>query len=158
MIIEQKQTTVIRAEEGKTLVRKSDGVHVGTSRHLGYDYYDAGMLREAPKLMTPDDFEEVDAEPIEAAPVSPLPRLKQMLSVIARERLRFNDLALSAEEAVQVADLAPRWGKEIGREGEEVKAGMRFLYCDQLHEVLADHTVLPHYYPNANTEKLYKEL
>lgn len=158
MIIEQNQTTVIKAEEGKTLVRKSDGAPVGTTVHLGYDYYDAGMLREAPKLTTPDDYEEVDAVQTEEMPVSPLPRLKQMASVIARERLKFNSLALSAEEAVQVADLAPRWGKEIGKEGEEVKAGMRFLYGDSLYEVLIDHTVLPHYYPNANTGKLYKEL
>ena len=60
MIIEQETITTIKADEGKILVRKSDGQIVGDTIHLGYDYYDAGVVLSNPRLMKPEDYEEID--------------------------------------------------------------------------------------------------
>ena len=60
MIIEQETRTTIKADEGKILVRKSDGQIVGDTIHLGYDYYDAGVVLSNPRLMKPEDYEEID--------------------------------------------------------------------------------------------------
>lgn len=159
MIIEQETRTVIKAEEGKVLVRKSDGRAVGSTVHLGYNYYEAGLQREVPKLMTPDDYEEVDAPAEEEKqPASDYPRMKQMASVIARERSAFSGRNLTASEMVEVRDLAPRWGIDTGKEGDRVKSGQKFWYAGTLYEVLQDHEVLPHYYPCENTAGLYKEV
>lgn len=158
MIIEQESRTIIKAEEGKVLARKSDGSIAGATVHLGYNYYDAGLMRETPKLMTPDDYIEVDAPAEgEAKPHSDYPRMKQMVSVLAKEREAFDGRALTPAEMAEVADLAPRFGLEI-KEGDDVKAGQKFSYAGKLYSVLQDHTVLPYYYPSANTANLYAEV
>ena len=43
MRLEQKEITTIHADDGKLLVRKSDGQIAGYSVTLGYNYYDAGI-------------------------------------------------------------------------------------------------------------------
>ena len=43
MRLEQKAITTIHADDGKQLVRKSDGQIAGESVTLGYNYYDAGI-------------------------------------------------------------------------------------------------------------------
>ena len=60
MIIEQETRTTIKADEGKLLVRKSDGQIVGGTIHLGYNYYEAGVALSNPRLETPEDYEEID--------------------------------------------------------------------------------------------------
>jgi hypothetical protein len=158
MIIEQETRTVIKAEEGKTLVRKSDGRVAGQVVHLGYNYYEAGMLLENPKLATPDDYEEADA-PAEGEAPKPndFARMKQMCSIIEKERKAFDGRNLTVEEMLLVKELAPRLGYEI-KVGDAVKQGQKFSHNDKLYEVLQDHTILPHYEPSENTVNLYKEV
>lgn len=60
MILEQKTITTIHAEEGKLLVRKSDGHIAGESATLGYNYYEAGVTLSNPRLEIPEDYEEID--------------------------------------------------------------------------------------------------
>ena len=60
MQLEQKTITTIHADEGKLLVRKSDGQVMGESVTLGYDYYDAGVALSKPRQMKPEDYEEID--------------------------------------------------------------------------------------------------
>ena len=60
MKLEQKAITTIHADEGKQLVRKSDGHIAGESVTLGYNYYEAGIPLSEPHLETPDDYEEQD--------------------------------------------------------------------------------------------------
>ena len=43
MRLEQKAITTIHADDGKQLVRKSDGQVAGESVTLGYNYYEAGI-------------------------------------------------------------------------------------------------------------------
>lgn len=60
MKLEQKTITTIHADEGKLLVRKSDGHIAGESVTLGYNYYEAGVALSNPRLETPEDYEEID--------------------------------------------------------------------------------------------------
>ena len=60
MRLEQKAITTIHADDGKLLVRKSDGHVAGESVTLGYNYYEAGIPLSEPHLETPDDYEEQD--------------------------------------------------------------------------------------------------
>lgn len=53
-------TTVLRAEEGKILRRKSDGYIAGQEIYLGYTYYIAGIKLVEPLLELPEHYEEVD--------------------------------------------------------------------------------------------------
>ena len=80
MIIEQETRTTIKADEGKILVRKSDGQVVGESVTLGYDYYDAGVALSKPRLMKPEDYEEIEIpEDYETKPlINHVQRLKRI--------------------------------------------------------------------------------
>ena len=60
MKLEQCTRTIIKAEDGKVLRKKTTGRVVGDTVHLGYDYYEAGILLKEPHLAKPDDYEEVD--------------------------------------------------------------------------------------------------
>lgn len=53
-------TSLIRAEEGKVLRRKSDGACYGTEMLLGYTHYIGGVRQEPPHFEVPEDYEEVD--------------------------------------------------------------------------------------------------
>ena len=60
MKLEQCTRTIIKAEDGKILRKKSTGAIVGDTVHLGYDYYEAGVPLAEPRLAVPDDYEEID--------------------------------------------------------------------------------------------------
>ncbi|MGN0967192.1 MAG: hypothetical protein ACI4OP_06395 [Candidatus Coprovivens sp.] len=161
MKIEQITRTVIRADEGKILVRKSDGHVVGDVVHLGYDYYDAGFALSNPRLMKPDDYEEIDKpEDYESKPIiNHVKRLKRAKELIAQNTKEMNTLELSTMEALEVVDWFPQWGVDEGfREGDTVAKGTKFKYEGKLWAVLQDHTILPHYYPSINTASLYVEV
>ena len=156
MKIEQITRTIIKADEGKTLVRKSDGMDCGDTVHLGYDYYDAGVVLSEPRMMTPDDYMEIDKpEDYEVKPIiNHVKRLKRAKELIERNTKEMNDLNLSAVDALEVVDWYPKWGVDF-KEGDEVKKGFKFQFEGELYAVLQDHVILAHYEPSINTASLY---
>lgn len=161
MKIEQKIITTIHADEGKLLVRKSDGYIVGESVTLGYNYYEAGVALSNPILEKPDDYEEIDRlDDYEVKPViNHVKRLKRVQELINQNIAEMNDLQLSATDALEVVDWFPEWGVADGfKVGDTVQKGQKFKYDGKLWAVLQDHTILEHYYPSINTASLYVEV
>lgn len=158
MKIEQITRTIIKADEGKTFVRKSDGMDCGDTVHLGYDYYDAGVALSEPRMMTPDDYEEVDKpEDYEQKPIiNHVKRLKRTKELMERNVKEMNDLNLSAVDALEVIEWFPEFLVDEGfRKGDTVTKGKKFKFEGELWAVLQDHIILPHYYPSINTASLY---
>lgn len=159
MKIEQKTITTIKADEGKLLVRKSDGWVAGEQVTLGYNYYEAGVALSNPRLEQPDDYEEIDIpEDYEVKPIiNHVQRLKRTKELIEQNTKEMNELDLSTEEALQVVEWFPKWGVDF-KEGDTVTRGTKFQYEGKLYEVLQDHTILAHYYPSIDTASLYTEV
>lgn len=151
--------TIIEAEEGKILVRKSDGWIAGKSYPLGYNYYEAGMPLAERKLEVPDDYEEIDAPEGYEAPVliNQSKRLERMTQLLEEEKKEFKNRGLSAVDMIKHQQFAPKWGEDI-KEGDSVVKGDKFTYNGKLWAVLQDHTIMPHYYPSINTASLYVEV
>lgn len=151
--------TIIEAEEGKLLVRKSDGWIAGKSYPLGYNYYEAGMPLAEKKLEVPDDYEEIDAPEDYEAPVliNQSKRLERMTQLLEEEKKEFKNRGLSAVDMIKHQQFAPKWGEDI-KEGDSVVKGDKFTYNGKLWAVLQDHTILAHYEPSINTAALYVEV
>lgn len=161
MQFEQKTITTIHADEGKLLVRKSDGQVVGESVTLGYDYYDAGVALSKPRQMKPEDYEEIDIpEDYETKPlINHVQRLKRTQELIKQATQEMNTLNLNPVEALEVLDWFPEWGVADGfKAGDTITKGQKFKYDGKLWAVLQDHTILEHYYPSINTASLYVEV
>ena len=161
MRIEQKTFTIIHADEGMVLARKSNGMIVGESYHLGYNYYDEGVGLSAPRLEVPEDFEEIDKpEDWETKPIiNQVQRLKRTDELIKRNIEEMNSLNLSAVEALEVKNWYPVWGEtENFREGDTITAGTKMQYGDKLWQALQDHTIMGIYPPSIDTASLYKEV
>lgn len=161
MQLEQKTITTIHADEGKLLVRKSDGQVVGESVTLGYDYYDAGVALSKPRQMKPEDYEEIDIpEDYETKPlINHVQRLKRTQELIKQATQEMNTLNLNPVEALEVLDWFPQWGVDEGfKAGDAITKGQKFRYNGKLWAVLQDHTILEHYYPSINTASLYVEV
>lgn len=159
MQIEQITRTIIKADEGKLLVRKSDGWIAGKSYPLGYNYYEAGMPLAEKKLEVPDDYEEIDAPEGYEAPVliDQSKRLERMTQLLEEEKKEFKNRGLSAVDMIKHQQFAPKWGEDI-KEGDSVVKGDKFTYNGKLWAVLQDHTILAHYEPSINTAALYVEV
>lgn len=151
--------TVIEAEEGKILVRKSDGWIAGKSYPLGYNYYEAGVPLAEKKLEVPDDYEEIDAPEGYEAPiiVNQSKRMERMEQLLEEEKREFANRRLSATDMIKHRRFAPQWGVDF-KEGDTLKKGFKFTFGDKLFAVLQDHTVLAHYEPSINTAALYVEV
>lgn len=161
MKIEQKTITTIVAEEGKLLVRKSDGWLAGEKVTLGYNYYEAGVALSNPKLEQPDDYMEIDKpEDYEVKPIiNHVQRLKRTKELMERNVKEMNELNLSVEDALEVVEFFPEFLVDEGfKEGDTVAKGTKFKYNGKLYAVVQDHTILAHYYPSINTASLYVEV
>lgn len=161
MKIEQITRTVIKADEGKLLVRKSDGWVAGEQVTLGYNYYEAGVALSSPRLEKPDDYMEIDKpEDYETKPIiNHVKRLKRAKELMAQNTKEMNTLELSAVEALEVIDWFPTWGVDEGfREGDTITKNTKFQYEGKLYACLQDHVIMPHYYPSVNTASLYVEV
>lgn len=161
MKIEQKTITTIVAEEGKLLVRKSDGWIAGDKVTLGYNYYEAGVALSNPKLELPDDYMEIEKpEDYEEKPIiNHVQRLKRTKELMERNVKEMNELNLSAVDALEVVEWFPEFLVDKGfKEGDTVTKGTKFKYEGKLWAVLQDHTILAHYYPSINTASLYVEV
>lgn len=161
MKIEQKTITTIKADEGKLLVRKTDGWVAGEQVTLGYNYYEAGVALSNPRLEKPEDYEEIDIpEDYETKPIiNHVQRLKRTKELIERNTKEMNELNLSAVDALEVVEWFPEFLVDEGfKEGDTVAKGKKFKYEGKLYAVLQDHTILAHYYPSINTASLYVEV
>lgn len=161
MKIEQKTITTIVADEGKLLVRKSDGWLAGEKVTLGYNYYEAGVALSNPKLELPDDYMEIDKpEDYEQKPIiNHVQRLKRAKELMERNVKEMNELNLSVEDALEVVEFFPEFLVDEGfKEGDTVTKGTKFKYEGKLWAVLQDHTILAYYYPSINTASLYVEV
>lgn len=159
MKIEQKTITILVAEEGKLLCRKSDGWVAGEQITLGYNYYEAGVGLSQPKMETPDDYEEIPIpDDYEVKPIiNQEKRLTRITELLNREKQEFKTLGLSAEQMLTHKAFAPKWGEDI-KEGDTVVKGDKFTFNGKLYAVLQDHTILAHYEPSINTASLYVEV
>lgn len=128
MRIEQITTTKIYADEGKLLRLKSSGAIYGDQVSLGYNYYEAGIGLSQPRLLVPDDFEEIDIpEDYETKPIiDHVTRLKRAKELIERNTKEMNTLCLSAVDALEVKDWYPKWGEEGFKQGDTVTKGTKF--------------------------------
>ena len=105
MTTEQITTTIIKADEGKVLRRKSSGAIYGKTVHLGYNYYDAGVGLSEAKLDTPDDFEEIDKpEDYNEFKIDQVKRLIRIKDLVEDNKNNINTFGLTDEESLQVID------------------------------------------------------
>ena len=161
MKLEQKIITTIVADEGKLLMRKSDGWIPGERHTLGYNYYEAGIALSKPHFEVPEDYEEIDKpEDYETKPIiNHIKRLKRTEELIKQNTQEMNTLNLSAVDALKVVDWYPLWGVDEGfREGDTITKNTKFRHEGKLWAALQDHTIMPHYYPSVNTAALYVEV
>lgn len=166
MQIIQETRTIIKAEDGKVLRKKTTGAIVGDTVHLGYNYYEAGILLKEPHLAKPDDYEEVnmivelDEEGNEiqiTPPDNTLKRLQTISKILFKEINNINSYNITDEEKLTIKNLFPRLNEDI-KEGDELKEGLVFLFKGNLYKVLQTHTLFPYYFPNENTKHLYIQL
>ena len=159
MKLVQEVNTVIYAEEGNVLVRKSDGRIVGDHYPLGRNYYEGGMPLAEAKLEMPDDFMEIPMPEGYEEPIiiNHSKRMECMERILEEEKREFKNRGLSAVDMIKHQQFAPQWGIDI-KEGDSVVKGDKFTYEGKLYAVLQDHTILAHYEPSINTASLYVEV
>lgn len=154
MTTEQITTTIIKADEGKVLRRKSSGTIYGKTVHLGYNYYDAGVGLSEAKLDTPDDFEEIDKpEDYNEFKIDQVKRLIRIKDLVEDNKNNINTFGLTDEESLQVIDWFPAWEANV-----ELKTGEKISYNGKLYEILQDHTSQDGWEPSINTASLFKEV
>ena len=159
MKLEQCTRTIIKAEDGKVLRKKSTGAIVGDTLHLGYNYYEAGVPLAEARLSTPDDYEEIDIpeDYTEAEIINQPKRLAAMARLFEEEKKVISTRKLTDEEMLAAKILFPRWDEDT-KEGDELKEGFVFLFKGDLYKVLKTHTISSYYFPNENTKHLYSKL
>ena len=159
MKLEQCLRTIIKAEDGKVLRKKTTGAIVGDTLHLGYNYYEAGVPLAEARLSTPDDYEEIDIpeDYTEIEIINQPKRLAVMARLFEEEKKVISTRKLTDEEMLAAKILFPRWDEDI-KEGDELKEGFVFLFKGDLYRVLKTHTLPPYYFPNENTKHLYSKL
>lgn len=154
MTTEQITTTIIKADEGKVLRRKSSGAIYGKTVHLGYNYYDAGVGLSEAKLDTPDDFEEIDKpEDYNEFKIDQVKRLIRIKDLVEDNKNNINTFGLTNEESLQVIDWFPVWEANV-----ELKIGEKISYNGKLYEILQNHTSQDGWEPSINTASLFKEV
>lgn len=161
MRIEQTTTSRLIADEGKVLIRKSDGYIVGSSHSLGYDYYEANVPLSHPHAFTKDDFEEIDrpAEWKEPNPINQIARLKRTDEIIKRNREEINNLGLSDSQALEVRHWFPTLYETDGfQEGDAISAGTRVQYEGKLYAAMQDGIISTAFVPSLATAALWCEV
>lgn len=154
MTLEQITTTRMIADEGKVFRRLSDGLVMGDTITLGYDYYDAGVGLAHPYAAKPEDYEEIDMPDYEAAPViDHVKRLTRTTELIKQNTEEMNTLGLSGNDALKVKEWYPKWEDFIG---QTIEAGFVTLYADNLWRARQTHTAMEIYPPSVDTASLYE--
>ena len=161
MRIEQITTSKLIADEGKVLIRKSDGYIMGDTISLGYDYYDAGLPSLAPHATSVDDYEEIDIPENwnERSVIRPTKVLKRAEEICDTYTKEINNYNLSPAEALQVQSWYPKLFETEGyEEGKPIFTGTRVQYYGKLWECRQDHNIASHFAPSLATASLWKEV
>lgn len=154
MTTEQITTTIIKADEGKVLRRKSSGAIYGETVHLGYNYYDSGVGLSEPHLDTPDDFEEIDKpEDYESFKIDQVKRLNRITALVAAEKAGINTLELTDKESLEVIDWFPAW-----EAGKTLTEGEKVAYNGTLWRVRQTHTSQDGWQPSIDTASLFEHI
>lgn len=154
MRIEQVTISRMIADEGKAFIRKSDGYPMGNTITLGYNYYEAGVGLSHEKMMTPDDYEEVECPGYQTIPViDHVKRLNRASELIRQNTEEINSLGLSDNDALKVKEWYPHWEDYIG---QTIEAGFVTLYADNLWRARQTHTAMEIYPPSMDTASLYE--
>ena len=152
MTTEQITTTVIKADDGKVLRRKSSGAIYGETVHLGYNYYDTGVGLSEAHLDTPDDFDEIDKpEDYEAFKIDQVARLNRITALVAAEKSGINTLDLTDKESLEVIDWFPQW-----EAGKQLTEGEKVAYNGTLWRVRQTHTSQEGWEPSVSTAALFE--
>lgn len=143
------------ADEGKVFRRLSDGLVMGDTITLGYDYYDAGVGLAHPYAAKPEDYEEIDTPEDYEAPqvIDHVKRLTRTTELIKQNTEEINSLGLSDNDALKVKEWYPHWEDYIG---QTIKAGFVTLYADNLWRARQTHTAMEIYPPSIDTASLYE--
>lgn len=162
MKTEQRTVTTIIADEGKLLRRISDGWVAGEQVTLGYNYYEGGVGLAAPKLETPEDYEEFDKPADYEQPeiINHVRRIQdgqKLLENVTRrmeeERENINNYEISDSDALKIKDMYPEW-----KEGIPVKVKERYRVGEDLWEALKDHTTQLNWKPGIETSSIWKRV
>ena len=151
MKIENITSTVLIADEGKVIRRKSSGAVYGETVHLGYNYYDSGVGLSEPHLDTPDDFEEVDEEQNKEFEIDQVKRLNRITALISAEKQGINNLGLTDRESLEVMDWFPAW-----EAGVQLNEGEKVAYNGTLWRVRQTHTSQEGWQPSISTASLFE--
>lgn len=155
MKTEQRTVTTIIAEEGKLLRRKSDGWIAGEQVTLGYNYYESGIGLSAPKLETPEDYEEIDQpEDYEQPPIIDQGRrIINMQKILHETQEEINTFDLSDDVSLQIKEMYPEW-----KEGISVKKKEKYRVGEDLWRVIKDHTTQANWKPGIETSSLWERV
>ena len=151
MKIENITSTVLIADEGKVIRRKSSGAIYGRKLHLGYNYFDTGIGLSEPHLDTPDDFEEVDEEQNKEFEINQVKRLNRITALISAEKQGINSLGLTDKESLEVMDWFPAW-----EAGVQLNEGEKVTYNGSLWKVRQTHTSQDGWQPSMSTASLFE--
>ena len=146
MKTEQRTVTTIIADEGKLLRRKSDGWVAGEQVTLGYNYYESGVGLAAPKLETPEDYEEFDKPEDYEDPViiDQSRRIVNMHKIVDETKEQINTFGLSNNDALKVKDFYPLWSAD----SLQVKKGEKYQHVNKLYEADQDHVTQENWSPD----------
>ena len=151
MKIENITSTVLIADEGKVIRRKSSGAIYGSRLHLGYNYFDTGIGLSEAHLDTPDDFEEVDEEQNKEFEIDQVKRLNRITALISAEKQGINNLGLTDRESLEVMDWFPAW-----EAGVPLNEGEKVTYNGTLWRVRQTHTSQEGWEPSISTASLFE--
>lgn len=160
MRIENKQISIVYADEGKVLRNKRTGAIVGDSTtgcNLGYDYYELGLELRNPHTLTPDDLEDVEGSLENPPKPNEARRLEKITQRLAEERRGFKTLGLTVEEMITHKAFAQVWGEDI-KDGDSVVRGDKFTFEGKLYNVRQNHVINIANVPSVNTAALYEEV
>lgn len=162
MEIVQIESSLLKADEGKVLRKKSSGEIYGKECHLGYNYYEVGVGLAHPLGLAPSDFDEVDMPQDyeeNGIAIDQVSRLKRTDELIAKNIAEMNSLDLSASQALEVAHWYPTLFETEGyEEGKPIFTGTRVQYYGKLWEVRQDHNIASHFAPSLATASLWMEV
>lgn len=112
---------ILRADEGKTLRRKRDGLLFGSEIHLGYTWYINGKKLTTPLKELPEHYEELSQEEIDAENAEIEQNAKRVIGEEVNELIR-ERYSLSDELAIlRQRDEKPEEYKEYFAFCEECK-------------------------------------
>jgi hypothetical protein len=162
MEIVKIESSLLKADEGKVLRKKSSGEIYGKECHLGYNYYEVGVGLAHPLGLAPSDFDEVDMPQDyeeNGIAIDQVSRLKRTDELIKQNIAEMNSLDLSATEALEVAHWFPTLYETEGyTEGQPIAMGTRVQYYGKLWEARQDHTITSAFPPSLATASLWMEV